>query len=109
MPRPSKVWKRNEDGFYYATINGKKEKLSEDYAEAVELFHTLKATTKKRTGRLKCTLAEACDSFLDNAQKTKEAKTYENQRVYLQSFCDFVGKSRRVQDLTGAHFDDWSL
>jgi len=32
MSRPAKIWRRSQTGFYYATIHGKQERLSPDYA-----------------------------------------------------------------------------
>jgi integrase len=113
MPRPAKIWRRGQNGYYYAKINGKQERLSLDYAEALQIFHRLKAAAKKSKGKharkLSAALGEVCDAFLDLSQKTNAPKTYENQRGYLQSFCDHVGKGRRVYDLTGEEFDAWAL
>src|SRR5262245_36793358 len=116
MPRPAKLWRRSENGCYYATIQGVQTRLSHDREEALELFHTLKSDArKKRNGRrskparkLATTLEEVCNAFLDDAKATKAEKTYENQKGYLQSFCDAVGKSRRVRDITEEEFDRWS-
>jgi integrase len=114
VPRPAKVWKRSQNGCYYAKINGKQERLSRDYGESVEIFHRLKSAAKKKPpGRkaraVSATVGEVCDAFLELSQKTNAAKTYENQRGYLQSFCDHVGKGSRVYDLTGEQLDDWTL
>src|SRR5436309_15041743 len=100
MPRPAKVWKRKDDKWYYATINGKQERLSPDYQEAQELFHKLRSDQKPRMARkLATTLEEACNAFLTYGKLTKAEKTYKNQLDYLQSFCDFVGKGKRIYDV----------
>jgi integrase len=112
VPRPAKPWKRKEDGFYYCTLNGKQEKLSANYDEALDLFHTLRANRKRAkrpAAKLSTTLKEVCDGFLELAQKTKAENTYRNQLAYLQSFCDRVGKHRRVHDIQGRELDDWVL
>jgi hypothetical protein len=116
MPRPAKIWRRGQNGCYYATIDGKQERLSYDYGEALDLFHTLKkAAAKCRRGKpahapkLSITLGEIADGFLDHGKLTKSEKTYDNQRHYLQSFCDRVGKRKPARDITGQDLDDWSL
>jgi integrase len=111
MPQIARVWKRKQDGWFYATINGRQEKLSPDYQEARDLFHKLKSNLakKKTSGKLSTTLKEVCDAFLTHTKQTKAEKTYENRYRYLQSFCDFVGKGSRVHDLKGGQLDAWSL
>lgn len=108
MARAAKIWRRKAGQAYYTTINGKPHRLAVDYQEAMTLFRKLKAK-KKPTGKTSTTLEEVCNAFLDLAQKTKAPKTYENQKAYLQSFCDAVGKTRRVADIKGTELDDWSL
>jgi hypothetical protein len=113
MPRPATIWQRKQDNFYYVKINGKQTKLSQDRDEAEALFYDLKAgqkDKKKRTRpaaldqiQIRITLEDPCNCFLDHAEKT-----YQNQRDYLQSFCDHVGKTKRVLDLRGSVLDDWS-
>jgi len=112
MPRPAKLWRRKSgDQWYYATINGKQEKLAPTYSEALEIFDKLRGQVKKEKAhtRLSTTLESVCNAFLDHTQQTNAEKTYENRYGYLQSFCDHVGKTARVHDLRGDQLDDWSL
>ncbi len=110
MPRPAKIWKRSQGGSYYASIGGEQVRLSDDYAEALKLFHTLKKEAEKKSQkRLNSTLEEVCNKFLDHGQLTKAARTYDNQKHYLQALCDKFGKVKRVRDLTGSKIEQWLL
>jgi integrase len=113
VPRPAKVWKRSSDNFWYATIAGKKVKLAADYEEALETFHRLKAEAPKASSgagassRLKATLEEACNAFLEEIEASRSPGHLDNCLRYLQSFCDFAGKGRRVADLKEQDADRW--
>jgi len=111
MPRPAKIWKRKEDGWYYATIDGKQNRLAMGYEEALELFYKLRGEKKgkKKTGRIATTLDEARNAFLIHAAQTKAEKTIENQTAYLESFCASAGPGRRVHDIQPGELDEWAM
>jgi len=111
MPRPAKPWRRTQDGWYYAKINGEQVKLSRDYEEAVREFHRLKAEqpTKPAVRSVShLTIGELANRYLDHAQANKDVSTYDSQRFRLRKFADYVGRERRVSDLTGELFDRWT-
>jgi integrase len=110
MPRPAKIWRRSQGGSYYASIGGQQVRLSEDYAEAVKLFHFLKKDAPpKPAQRVNSSLEDVCNKFLEHGQLTKAARTYKNQQYYLQALCDKFGKTTRVRTLTGSRIEQWLL
>jgi hypothetical protein len=111
MGRPVSVWYRKHDGWYYATINGKKTKLARTKKEAERAFHALLSQAPddddelpKQTPLLSFT--KLADLYLDHCQREKDRKTYELQRHFLQSFSDFLGR-RKATDLKPRHVSEW--
>lgn len=111
MPRPAKLWRRGQNGFYYTKIDGKQHRLSVDYEESLDLFHNLRQGRKKRkpTGKIQTTLDAAKNAFLSHAKRTKAEQTVQNQTAYLESFCAFAGAGRRVFDIKPDELDEWVL
>lgn len=128
MGRPGKPWRRTEDGWYYAKINGKQEKLSPVYEEALELFHALKQQASRQQARqrrerernqgpgararkLLITVEQVIKLYLEAGKVTKEEVTLTSQSLYLWSFCNHVSgdgnSSCRVHSLLGDDLDGW--
>jgi hypothetical protein len=84
MPRPAKIWRKAQNGDYYATINGKQERLGPDYKKALEQFNHLKATVKDVSTPLQrnLTLGRARDLFLNRCAEECSPRTHENRSIY---------------------------
>jgi integrase len=113
VARPSKIWQRSSDDYWYCTHNGEKVKLSKDKAEAERAFHTLKAHGSLAPGEdaaensgPRPSLRYLVGLYLDEAKATKAEETYQVQRRYLTGFCDFVGKIK-APDVRIHHVKDW--
>jgi integrase len=101
MGRKSGIWLREQDGHYYTTIAGERIKLSQNKGEAETLFHQEMCARADRQGApgVRLTMARVADLFLADAQEGKEPRTFQNQRYYLQSFVDSVGKRVKAHEL----------
>lgn len=108
MPRKASIWFREQTGWYMTTYRGEQVKLSRDRKEAERAFHTLMAQEEppEEQGGLRPTFRKLADLFLQEAQRTKEPETVRVQTIYLQSFCDFVGK-RKATDVKVHHVTEW--
>jgi integrase len=122
MARPSKIWFRNEDGWYMTTIQREQHKLARvernakgnftekakaaAYRLAEAAFEELKvglrnqADQKKKRGE-RLTVLRVCELFLDDSESRKKPETYAFQQYILQTWCDHVpdGFRKRVGEL----------
>jgi hypothetical protein len=105
MPRQPTIWFREQDGWYYTTLNGVQTKLSKDPHEAEKAFHTLLAQEpdEQRKG-YRPSFRKLADEYLEFTRRTKSVKTYEHQRDFLQSFCGHV-KARPLGEMAFACSD----
>ena len=108
MGRPAKIWKREADGFWYATHRGEKVKLAADKAEAEKAFHTLKAHDAPPEPEVgpRPSVKHLVGLYLDQAKLTKKPDTYEVQRRILVNFCDYVG-NKKAPDIRVPAVKDW--
>jgi integrase len=112
MGRPPTIWFREYDGWYYTTHRGKRHKLARKKKDATRVFHALLAKSDedqdeelpKRSPLL--SFKRLADLYLDHCKREKDEKTFELQRHFLQSFCDFV-KVRKAADLKPSHVSEW--
>lgn len=111
MPRPAKMWKKAQNGDYYATINAKQERLGPDYKKAKEMFDELRAKAAKKKHKptqLRLTIGEARDLFLSRCKIENAERTHENRSSHLQSFCDYIGENRKVRNISKTEFIEWA-
>lgn len=111
MARKPSIWFREQTGWYMTTFRGEQVKLSQDKKEAESAFHSLLAGAeppKEEAGGLRPTFRKLADLFLQEAARTKEPETVKVQTVYLQSFCDFIGK-RKAMDIKVHHVSEWLI
>lgn len=109
MARPSTVWFREHDGYYYTTVRGKRVRLAKDKKEADKAFHALLAAAPDDGPvGFRPTFRRLADLYLDFTQQTKSPRTYEHQLRFLQSFCDSVGV-KRAADLKPGDVTAWLL
>jgi integrase len=107
MARTPHVWFRKQTGWYMTTLNREQIKLSKDKREAEIAFHALLADQCRETAEgPRPSLKAIAGLYLDEAQASKDASTYEMQRHYLTSFCEHVG-GKKVPDLRIHHVTDW--
>ena len=108
MARQPTLWLRSQDKTYYTTLRGKKVKLSSDRKEAKRLFHELLAKDEEPAGTtISPSFKRVADDFLDESERTKRPNTYRMLKYFLQSFCDHLGRKRRVSDLKVFHVTKW--
>jgi integrase len=108
MARKPSIWFREQTGWYMTTFRGQQVRLSRDKHEAERAFHTLLARDEpaEEKGGLRPSFRRLADLFLQEAERTKEPVTVRVQHVYLQSFCDFIGR-RKAADLKVHHVSEW--
>jgi len=107
MARPPTVWLRAQDDHFYTTIKGEKIKLSPDKKEATRLFHELLSKHEEPAGsNISPSFKHIADLFLDESERTKKPTTYRMAQMFLQSFCDHIGK-KRIADLKVLHVSEW--
>jgi hypothetical protein len=110
MPRPAKMWKRKGNGDYYATINGKQERLGPDYKKAKNLFAKLRLKVEDKTHtpmQQSLTLGVARDLFLARCKVETSERTFENRSGYLEAFCKYIGENRKIRNITKTEFIEW--
>ena len=101
MPRPAKIWLREQTGWYCVTFQGKVTKLSKDKKEAERLFHELMARTPDEPApAFGPSFRKLADEYLVHTQDLKKPEVFAYQVGVIQSFCDHV-KSARACDLKG--------
>ena len=108
MPRTPSIWLRSQDGWWYVTIQGHKQKLSKDKKEAQKAFHTLMSVEPEpeEQGGFRPNFRKLADLFLEEAKRTKGDMTYTVQKHYLQSFCNHIGK-RKAAEIKVHHASEW--
>jgi integrase len=108
VARKPSVWFRKQDKWFYTTIRGEQVKLSQDKKEAHKAFHGMLSQEEpaEEKGGLRPSFRKLADLFLQEAARTKGPDTVKVQNVYLQSFCDFVGR-RKADDLKVHHVTEW--
>ena len=90
----------------YTTLRGEKIKLSKDKAE--ESFHRLLAHDERPPEtHLRPTFARAADDFLTQSENANEPSTFVTYKRFLQSFCNHIGKSKKVPDLKPSDAASW--
>ncbi|HKI30859.1 MAG TPA: tyrosine-type recombinase/integrase [Gemmataceae bacterium] len=97
MPRPSKPWFREHDGWWYATIipGQKPDKLvkgRENKDDAEKAFHRLKSTRTAGVEMDRGQCADVLERFLDHAQANYAPSTYEKYRTHLNWFSAHCGR-----------------
>jgi hypothetical protein len=92
MARTPHVWFRKQTGWYMTTLNREQIKLSKDKREAEIAFHALLADQGREAAEgHRPSLKAIVGLYLDEAQASKDAPTFEMQRHYLTSSCEQVG------------------
>lgn len=91
MPKKPGPWRRKQDGWYYATLDGKKVRLSKDHKEAMRLYHKEQARRAEvRRGPSSPveapTVAELLDAFLVHVEANQSRATLELRLAHLKSF-----------------------
>ena len=108
MPRRASIWERGNSGWFYATIAGKKVRLSQDRKEAERLFHDLHAKKGEpdpspATG---VSFRRLADEYLINTRELKNAESFAIQTRILKAFCAHA-KAIRATDLKGYTLTAW--
>jgi integrase len=109
MPRQPGLWKRQQDGYWYTTIRGKKVRLTRDKAEARKALYELLARPDAPAGSpvtRRLAFRRIADQFLGHCERTMSARTLKTRLSYLKGFCAHVG-GRAVSDLRVEHVTAW--
>ena len=108
MPRPSDLWFRKSNGYWYSTIDGHQVKLERDATKArTKLQKILRGQQERSATSDGMTIGRLADLFLEHSEAENEKDTFGVHKLFLQSFCDFVNKKRVVGRLCEADLDRW--
>lgn len=97
MGRPAKPWHRTADGWWYATIRGRRERLLEgernarDEARAYKVFHRRLDAPPEEEARAGLTLLGLADQFADSRVGRVRPDTLATYDRHLPPFVAFVG------------------
>jgi hypothetical protein len=110
LGRPSKIWFRKYDGWWYTTIGGVRHKLAKgenNQAEAQKAFgRLLGEKPDKPLSGPSVTFGPAAKQFLRNSKGVNEPETYRWHKQLLRSFHAHVGRCL-VADLKIHHVTEW--
>lgn len=114
MPRAPKPWYRKDRKAWYAWIGGRQIRLSEDYKEAVAIFHRLMLDASRPTARVDLTVPVLCDLFAGHVKRTLAPTTFAWYVGHLERWAGHCNARKadsiRPKDLTAwlAKHADWS-
>jgi integrase len=93
MSRPSSLWQRSQNGFWYTKLGGKQVKLSLDKGEARWVLHKLLAADKPaRSSGVSC--RKLLDTYLARTAAEKSATRLGLMTRYFSRFCETFGHRR---------------
>src|SRR5436309_384675 len=107
MPRQPGLWFREANGHYYSTVDGVQHKLDPDLKKSTDMLKKLLRELGSGPAGPDPAVGKVFDLFLENSQRENEACTFELHHMFLQSFCDHVGKTKKVSGLREHHVDSW--
>jgi integrase len=107
MPRLPGIWFRKSNGFYYSTIDGVQHKLHPDRKKAEGKLKQLLRDLGSGPAGPDPSIGKVCDLFLEHSAGENESCTFDLHQMFLQSFCDHVGKNKKVVSLREHHVDSW--
>lgn len=88
----------------YTLVKGPKEETKE---EGYRRYHALMASRGRAAPVGNLTVAGACELFLDHAERSVKANTYQQYRIKLQQLVDTLG-SVKLDELTAEQIADWA-
>lgn len=109
MPRPNKIWFRQDVGWWMVTLAGKKIRLAkgrENKHQAEQRFHELMLTRHQLPQGEVPHVADLVESFLAYSERRFAPDTYRNYRFYGQKFAEACGRLL-VTDLKPFHVTRW--
>jgi integrase len=106
MSRPSSLWQRSQNGFWYTKLNGKQVKLSPDKAEARKLLHKLLAADDQPAQGTGVACRRLLDTYLAKTAADKSEGRVKVQTTYFKKFCETFGH-RKAESLKPFEVNDW--
>jgi integrase len=105
MARPSSLWQRKQNGFWYTKLNRKQVKLSKDKGEARRLLHKLLAADAPATSSgVSC--RRLLDTYLARTVAGKSPGRLVLLTRYLKRFCETFGH-RRADAVRPYEISEW--
>src|SRR5687768_7973968 len=109
MPRTAKPWYREQDGWWYTTIDGKQVKLAQGKANkkrAGTECHRLLGQSVKRGEMDSKTVAVLCDTYLEHCKAENVKEAYEYKVNILTQFSSVLGR-KKCEQLIPNHVSSW--
>ncbi len=106
MPRKPEPYLRKQTNSWYCSIKGRQISLGRTKEAAFEKFHELMAKQDQVQDEIS-TLYALSQVYLDWCETNRKSGTYQNQRRYLASFIEAVGKRLRPSQLKRHHVRSW--
>ena len=109
MPRPAKIWQRDQDSFFYCTHRGKQVRLARDRKEAEKAFHEMKARPDEAPeAGSRPSFRKLADLYLEFMRQSKDKKTFDHRLFFLKSFAAHV-KAKKAAELKPGDVTNWIL
>lgn len=106
MGKRGHVWPRKGSDWWYATINGKQEKLSTDKIEAERLYHQKKAECAKAV-QAGITLGGLVDLFMEFVGREREPSSWDVYSRHLKSFVGHCAAQTPASEIQPKHVNAW--
>ena len=107
--REQPFYRRSNDS-WYVQFGKKQVRLAKGKANRADAYRRFAELIAGDVGRMRepglVTVAQACDLFLDHAQRHTAPDTYKFYRFFLQAFCDRHG-TKKVSALKPIHVTQW--
>lgn len=107
MPREPKPYYRKAQKRWVCTINGSRVTLGKTWEQAMVKYHQLMLNPSAVSSELS-TVYQLALAYLDWVKEHRKEGTYDNQRRYLKSFVESIGKSMKIGALRKHHVLSWS-
>lgn len=106
MPRLAKIWYRKDRKAWMGRVNGRRVSLGPDEREAQRKFEALRSSDGALNAHT-TTVAKLFAMYLEWASRNRARGTVSNQRHYLSSLLDTVGKALKINQLKPSVVREW--
>lgn len=106
MSREPKPYYRKTTKRWVCTIDGKRITLGPDRKAAHDKFHELMLNRNQVASELS-TVYDLSQVYLDWCEQNRSRGTYTNQKLYLESFINSIGRRLKIAALKAHHITKW--
>ena len=106
MPRQPKPFFRKQTQSWYCSTGGKQFNLGPDRVAAFAKFHELMLNRDQTTSQLS-TVYDLSQIYLDWCEQKRSRGTYLNQKRYLESLINSIGRRLKIGALKHHHITKW--